>query len=189
LAGNEDWLFLLNDIETGGVPIDPENKGWASLQAQAREKYRLLHGQGSFDELAVLLWTMDKQLNLPEVYKSANEALLCDVYEDLQRFGGFMASVNRYIKTHPAPRLISLFRGTKIRQEQHVGPEQLEASEASAGIFRQPIYAGASEKESIAAEFGKQEGSPIIQYIVPAGCRRCTVLPAQLSAYPRHQVG
>jgi hypothetical protein len=127
---------------------------------------------------------MDKQLNLPEVYKSANEALLCDVYEDLQRFGGFMASVNRYIKTLPAPRLISLFRGTKIRQEQHVGPEQLEASEASAGIFRQPIYAGASEKESIAAEFGKQEGSPIIQYIVPAGCRRCTVLPAQLSAYP-----
>ena len=151
-----------------------------ALQVRARARHVELLSQGKFDELAILLWTMDKRLNLPEVYGDVNIALLSDDAGQLSFFDGFTASVNRYIETHPAPDTVSLFRGTQTRDSQRV-------ELAEPGVFRQPIYAGATPDENQAAKFLPRDYSPVIEYIVPAGCTRCAQLPADLSAYPEEQ--
>jgi len=177
LAGSIDWRAqLVYDIDADGPPVDQKDQ---ELQARARTKHAELLSQKRFDELAVLMWTLDARLNLPEVFNDVNEALLTDDPWHLGHFSGFITAVNRYISSHQTVRPVSLFRGTSIRDAQRVNP-------ADAAIFRQPIFAGTTEDHATAAEFAK-DGSPIIEYLVPAGCARCTELPSDLSAYPEEK--
>lgn len=55
-----------------------------------------------------------------------------------------------------------------------------------ADVFRQPPYMAASEEQAVAATFA-EDGSPIIEYRVPAGCRRVAEIPEELSAYPEEK--
>eukprot|EP01043_Picozoa_sp_COSAG02_P005927 COSAG02_NODE_164_length_32230_cov_37.505587_19_plen_1079_part_00 len=181
-----DWrvtLPALDGLEVAGVR-EPDDLNRCASQLRALDRYRSLLAARRFDELAVLVWTFGEyDLNLPEVYKDANSALICDDPVGLQIYAGFMSSINHYIEAQPAQSArVELFRGTMIGANQRISPQLL----GSAGIFGQPMYVAASADQAQAATFA-EDGSPIIRYIVPAGCTRCVELPAELTAFPRER--
>ena len=69
-----------------------------------------------------------------------------------------------------------------MRNRQRVDPGDMsprpgeDVKPGDSPVFRQPWYAAATPEESTAAEF-VGDGSPVIEYLVPAGFDRCAELP------------
>eukprot|EP01047_Picozoa_sp_COSAG01_P003516 COSAG01_NODE_105_length_26080_cov_7.640237_9_plen_2696_part_00 len=154
---------------------DPEK------EAKRLRALRLMASLSDADSKAMLLWTMDKRLKLPEVFNDVNKALLCDDPERLEKFGYFIAGLNCYIANHPVEEAITLLRGTKIKVGQRVEVEE-EAGDMGR-VFRQPLFCAASPDEDVIAEFSS-DSSPVMEFRVPAGCTRCARVPSNLSTYP-----
>jgi hypothetical protein len=132
------------------------------------------------DQQAMLLWTMDTRLNLPEIFNAANRGLLCDDPATMRDLGYFLCALIHFIATHPPAEAVTLYRGTSITPMQKV-PVQLDSGDAGR-VFRQPIFAAASTDAAIVAEFCEGEDAPVMEFRVPAGCNRCARVPSELSA-------
>merc|ERR1712032_1698538 len=94
------------------------------------------------------------------VYNEVNNALLCDDPDRLEKYGCFMRAVNRFISSHPAPRNVKLYRGTKIQEKQ-----KYQVKKGDAGrTFRQPLYVASSLDSKVAGEF-TEKGSPVMEFL------------------------
>eukprot|EP01051_Picozoa_sp_SAG22_P004445 SAG22_NODE_238_length_14184_cov_5.966844_3_plen_1199_part_00 len=126
-------------------------------------------------------------------YKRVNRALLKDDIRELKKMSVTIEAIRVWLAAHPAPKAIKLYRGTPNSKEQMhklgtaLPPSSSkevddETAAAAQRTFRMPMFVAASEEFATAKAFCRA-GSPILEFLVPAGCKNCTPIKA-ISHYP-----
>eukprot|EP01052_Picozoa_sp_SAG31_P000985 SAG31_NODE_31_length_32474_cov_18.308139_9_plen_4647_part_00 len=156
--------------------------------------------EGDASALAVHIWTFSRPLHGDAVFKKINRALLKDDPVAIHELAPVMEAIRCWIYAHPSPRDVILYRGTPIGQKQQhpmgntpmtvssrAGRGELDPDlvEQAARSSRMPMFVAASTSRQKAQEFCKP-GCPILEFVVPVGCRNCTPL-GDLSHFPEDE--
>eukprot|EP01047_Picozoa_sp_COSAG01_P073968 COSAG01_NODE_12215_length_1778_cov_2.245384_1_plen_460_part_10 len=180
----EQKRLLLGSLKTVGIEFPLKSTPHAEPGKETKRQDALQKVQKQMDGpglLAMLMWTMDKRLNLPQVYKKVNEAIMCDDGDQLTHLGDYIAALNYYIDNDHVTEEVTLYTGTSIKKHQQV---LCEAVDWKSHFFRQPKFLCATKDEEVADRFCEDSESPVKQLVVPAGCKFCAPVPSGLSAYP-----
>ena len=176
----------------------------AASSKQPKADQSLAFGDGS--ALAVHVWTFSQPTGWPAdkpsaIYKQMNRALLKDDPVPIHELAVTMEAIRCWIRAHPAPEAVTLYRGTpNSKAQQHpMGGSQTDTVGAvarehvhnpelvadAARTMRMPMFIAASKSIAKAREFCTP-GCPILEFIVPKGCRNCTPVSG-LSHYPEEE--
>jgi hypothetical protein len=182
----EQKRLLLGSLKTVGIEFPPKSTPHAHRGQKNKRQDALQKVQKQMDNpgpLAMLMWTMDNKLNLykTQLYKEVNDAILCDDGDQLTHLGDYIAALNYYVDNHHVTEEVTLYTGTSIKKHQQV---LCETVSWRSHFLRQPKFLCATKDEKVAERFCENSESPVLQLVVPAGCKFCAPVPSGLSAYP-----
>jgi hypothetical protein len=166
-ALNAHWGIKCGDSFDRSVPNT--RKGSTNISRTEVIDYPCYFENLDPDLEALYFWTQTRGY-----YCDINDALLTDDPQTIKELGYLFRAMNRYIVSTPASKSVTLYRGTSIAKKQKLPVDQSKGAEGT--IFRQPWYVAASESLDKAREFGEL-GSPLLEFIVPEGCRNCAKIP------------